>query len=224
MSTHCKLRMCEHSAYRMFTHCKHTMFTQHHVKKTEDWSLDLVNKTESIWKLHVQTVLVWWETQVQPVGCHQRACNELAVSGEDLETWYIFPQWQRLLSAQDCCSKQVFSDVCLSTCRPCFPLTLTYFVFVLDSSESPRMAGSPSHRGWPSLPDVRWIYKNFPLTPRYVKRISIIIIICIIVIISKVCPLEIGSFGHPSSDIIYKWADKPLRSNWSCTILHNYFI
>ena len=31
MSTHCKLRMCEHSAYRMFTHCKQTMFTQHHV-------------------------------------------------------------------------------------------------------------------------------------------------------------------------------------------------
>ena len=32
MSTHCKLRMCEHSGYRMFTHCKHTMFAQHHLK------------------------------------------------------------------------------------------------------------------------------------------------------------------------------------------------
>ena len=28
---------------------------------------------------------------------------------------------------------------------------------------------------------------------------------------SQVCPLQIGSFGHPSTDIIYKWADKPLR-------------
>lgn len=28
---------------------------------------------------------------------------------------------------------------------------------------------------------------------------------------SQVCPLQIGSFGHPSSDIIYKWADKALR-------------
>merc|ERR1711953_647287 len=27
---------------------------------------------------------------------------------------------------------------------------------------------------------------------------------------SQVCPLQIGSFGHPSTDIIYKWADKPL--------------
>ena len=33
MSTHCKLRMCEHSGYRMFTHCKHRMFAQHHVEK-----------------------------------------------------------------------------------------------------------------------------------------------------------------------------------------------
>ena len=32
MSTHCKLRMCEHSGYRMFTHCKHTMFAQHHLE------------------------------------------------------------------------------------------------------------------------------------------------------------------------------------------------
>ena len=29
---------------------------------------------------------------------------------------------------------------------------------------------------------------------------------------SQVCPLEIGSFGHPGTDIIYKWADTPLRS------------
>ena len=28
---------------------------------------------------------------------------------------------------------------------------------------------------------------------------------------SQVCPLQIGSFGHPSTDIIYKWADKALR-------------
>ena len=28
---------------------------------------------------------------------------------------------------------------------------------------------------------------------------------------SQVCPLEIGSFGHPNSDVQYKWAQKPLR-------------
>ena len=28
---------------------------------------------------------------------------------------------------------------------------------------------------------------------------------------SQNCPLEIGSFGHPNSDLQYKWAVKPLR-------------
>ena len=29
---------------------------------------------------------------------------------------------------------------------------------------------------------------------------------------SQICPLEIGSFGHPQLDVQYKWAQKPLRS------------
>ena len=28
---------------------------------------------------------------------------------------------------------------------------------------------------------------------------------------SQICPLKIGSFGHPSADLQYKWADQPLR-------------
>ena len=48
MSTHCKLRMCEHSGYRMFTHCKHTMFAQHHLNICLNWSL-LEHK--KCWKL-----------------------------------------------------------------------------------------------------------------------------------------------------------------------------
>ena len=42
MSTHCKHRMCEHSGYRIFTHCKHTMFTQHHLHISH--FLNLINR------------------------------------------------------------------------------------------------------------------------------------------------------------------------------------
>ena len=36
---------------------------------------------------------------------------------------------------------------------------------------------------------------------------------------SQVCPLEIGSFGHPSTDLQYNWAKRPLRYKNSRNIL-----
>ena len=47
MSTHCKLRMCEHSGYRMFTHCKHTMFAQHHLDFCPIFCNDLFPLTDT---------------------------------------------------------------------------------------------------------------------------------------------------------------------------------
>ena len=132
--------------------------------------------------LLLPTVLVWWETCLQWNKSQWRACNELAVSRQDLAPRHVFSR--KISNIQN--NRKGYLQNGKDSYLHKIAVPNRFIRIAPDGKVSFSQRLTVSAR-------CKMHLKKFPLD-------------------SQICPLEIGSFGHPQLDVQYKWAQKPLRS------------